>query len=122
MINDNYIEGCAKLLTGEAYTLPSHLAFGSTTGVLASNDTITSGEFDRNALDSKASANNVSKYIGTRSSVEASGETINVVGMHNTGALGASGDLQLNFLVPSLVHTTSFDVEVEAWVSFNRSV
>ena len=79
MINDNYLNGIAQLMTGESYTITSFLAFGSTTGVLTSADTETSGEFDRNALDSSASSGVVAKFIGSRNSVEAGNEFINVV-------------------------------------------
>lgn len=122
MINDNFLLGMAKLAGGQSYTIPSHLAFGSTTGTLTSADLVTSGEFDRNALSTPDVATNVVKYIGSRSSVEGDNTYINVIGLHNTSTPYSSGDLQANFLVPSLLHTTSFDIEVEFWVSFNRSV
>lgn len=121
MINDNYLNGMAKLASGESYTIPSHLAFGSTTGTLSSADLITSGEFDRNSLDDQASATNVAKYFGSRSSAEANNEYINILSFTNSDTLRGSGDIQANFLVSSLLHTTSFDIEVEMWVSFNRS-
>lgn len=122
MINDNYLNGMAKLAVGEAYTIPSHLAFGSTTGTITSADLVTSGEFDRNALDSDSQSTNVAKYIGSRSSATAGNEYINVISFVNSSTLRGSGDIQSNFLISSLLHTTSFDVEVEWWVSFNRSV
>jgi len=121
MINDNYIEGLAKLMTGEAYVIPSYMAFGSTTGTLTAVDLVTSGEFDRNALDSVERIGSTAKFIGSRSSVEANNEVINVVGLHNVVTLASSGNLQANFLVASLVHTSDFDVEVEFWVQHNRA-
>lgn len=120
MINDNYLEGLAKLMTGEAYTIPSHLAFGSTTGTLSATDLITSGEFDRNALSNLERSDNVARFIGSRSSAEANNEVIRVVGFHNSASLASSGNLQANFLVSSLIHTTDFDVEVELWVRHIR--
>ena len=121
MINDNFLNGMASLAGGQSYTLPSHLAFGSTTGTLTSADLITSGEFDRNAVSTPVVATNVVKFIGSRSSVEGDNNYINVIGFHNSGTAYSSGNLQTNFLVPSLLHTTSFDIEVEFWISFNRS-
>lgn len=122
MINDNLLNGVASLLGGDAYTIISHTAFGSTTGTIAGEDTITSGEFDRNALDAATTVvDNQVRYFGRRSSVEAGNEFINIIGWHNSATLASSGNLQANFLVPSLLHTTDFDVECELWVNVERA-
>lgn len=121
MINDNYLEGLAKLMAGESYTVVSHLAFGSTTGTLTSADTVTSGEFDRNAIDSSASSGNTVKFIGSRDSTEASDEYINLVSFVNSGSASGTGDIQTNMLVASLLHTTDFSVEIEMWVKHQRA-
>lgn len=122
MLNDNFLNGMASLAAGESYTIISHLAFGSTTGTVTATDTITSGEFDRNAIDSTDAVGNVVKYIGSRSSAEANGSTyINVVGWHNSATLASSGNVQANFILPSLLQTTSFDLELELWVGFERA-
>jgi len=121
MINDNYLEGLAQLMTGESYTITSHLAFGSTTGTLTSADIITSGEFDRNALSSSASSGAVAKFIGSRDSTEAGDEYINIVSFVNSASAGGSGDIQTNMLISSLLHTTDFTVEVEMWVTHARA-
>lgn len=120
MINDNFLAGAAKLMVGESYTIPSYMAFGSSTGTLTSADTKTSGEFDRNALDSKSSTNATSKFVGSRSSVEALNETVQLIGLHNAATLYSSGNLQVNTLIASLIHTTSFDISAEFWVTFSR--
>ena len=121
MINDNMLSGVASLMAGSTYTVVSHLAFGSTTGTLTATDLITSGEFDRNAIDSKSATGNVVKYIATRSSTEANGTTyLNLIGWHNTSTANSSGYMQANFLIPSLLQTTSFDIEFELWVQFTR--
>jgi hypothetical protein len=120
MINDNFLYGLASLMAGSTYTIPGYLAFGSTTGTLNTNDSVTSGEFDRNALDSKTGSLNQVKFYGSRLASEASDEYVNIISLTNSASLGGSGDIQVNFLVPSLLHTTSFDISVEAWVEFNR--
>jgi len=120
MINNNYLNGLAKLMTGVSYNIPSYLAFGSTTGTLTATDLVTSGEFDRNALDSTEQIDYVAKFIGRRLSTEAGDERINVIGLHNSGVPGSSGNLQANMLVSSLLHTSDFDVEVEFWVKHER--
>jgi hypothetical protein len=121
MINDNYLNGMAKLAAGQSYVIPSYLAIGSTTGTITASDTQTSGEFDRNVLDTPVVSTNVVKYIGSRTSAEASNEYVNVVSFVNVSTLRGTGDIQANFLIPSLLHTTAFDIEFELWVSFNRS-
>jgi hypothetical protein len=120
MINDNFLYGAAKLMAGESYTIPSHMAFGSTFGTLTANDISTSGEFDRNALDSLSTTNNIVKFVGRRLSTEASDETIQLVGLHNASGLASTGNLQANVLLSSLIHTTDFDLEVEFWMQFER--
>ena len=120
MINDNFINGAAKLMVAESYTIPSYMAFGSIYGTLGSADTITSGEFDRNILDSKSTNNGTAKFLGSRSSVEAGNQTLQIIGLHNTSTLYSSSNLQVNTLIASLIHTTSFDISAEFWVTFQR--
>lgn len=121
MINDNYLDGLAKLMTGESYDIPSHMAFGSTTGTLTANDVVTSGEFDRNAIDSANSTNNIAKIIGRRISSEAGSETIRLVSLTNSSTVSGSNDIQGNFLTSSIIHTTDFDFEVEFWFKHERA-
>ena len=121
MINDNILNGIAAKLAGGSYTIPSHLAFGSTSGTLTVNDIITSGEFDRNALSSVTNTTNVVKFIGARLSTEANNETTNIISLVNSGTLRGSGDIQVNFLIPSLIHTTSYDMNIEVWLTINRA-
>lgn len=120
MINDRYLEDVAKLLAGESGVIPSHLAFGSTTGIITATDIETSGEFDRNVLDTTSRTINLVKYIGTRTSAEASDELIRTVGLHNDSTLASSDNLQANFLLGSLIHSTDFAVQVEFWMKFIR--
>jgi hypothetical protein len=120
MINNNLLNGVASLLAGGSYTIPSYLAFGSTSGLLTAADIVTSGEFDRNALTGYTVSNNTTKFNGTRLSTEASNETVNIISLTNSGTLRGSNDIQVSFLVPSLLHTTSFDLNVEVWVTVNR--
>lgn len=121
MINDNLLNGVASLLAGGSYTIPSNLAFGSTSGVLTAQDVITSGEFDRNTLSTYSSTNNLVKFIGSRLSTEANNQVVNIISLTNSNTLGGSSDIQASFLVPSLIHTTSFDINVEFWININRS-
>lgn len=116
------LNGVAQMLGGGTYTIPTHLAFGSTDMVLEPTNTITSGEFDRNILDSLSVTDNTVKYYGGRIAVEADNETINNISLVNSATLRGSADIQSNFLVPSLVHTTNFDISVEFWFNVQRAV
>jgi hypothetical protein len=121
MINDNFLNGMAGLLIGESVTIPSYLAFGSTTGTLTAQDTITSGEFDRNIYTTTERIGNVSKYSFLRTGGEvatSSGQYINVIGLMNSSA---GGSLWANTLVSSLLHTTAFDLDIELWFTISRN-
>jgi hypothetical protein len=120
MINDNFINGIASLLAGSTYTIPSYLAFGSTTTTLTTTDVYTPEEFDRNVLDSKGVSTNVVRYIGSRLSTEAHNELICDIALVNSATLRGSYDIQSSFLVSSLTHSTSFDISVEYWFTINR--
>jgi hypothetical protein len=121
MINDNLLNGVATTIgVGSGYSIPSHLAFGSTTGTLTAADVITSGEFDRNALSGVVVNNNSITFTGARLSTEANNEYVNVISMTNSGTLRGSNDIQVSFLVPSLLHSTSFDINVDIYLTVNR--
>ena len=120
MINDNYLNGLAQLMTGESYNITSHLAFGSTTGTLTATDVVTSGEFDRNPLDNSLTSGMVAKFIGSRSSTEAGNERINLISFVNSDVASGTGDIQANMLVASLLHTSAFSVEAEMWITHVR--
>lgn len=120
MINDNILNGIASLLAGSTFTLPSYLAFGSTTGTLTATDVITSGEFDRNVLTNDFSTTNTVTYIGNRLGVEAASETINIISLVNSSTLAGSNDIISNFLLPAVIHTTSFDINIEITYTITR--
>ena len=120
MINDNLLNGIASLLAGSTYILPSYLAFGSTTTTLTTTDVYTPGEFDRNILDSRGLSTNIVRYLGTRLATEANNELICDIALVNSATLRGSYDIQSNFLVSSLTHSTSFDISVEYWFTINR--
>ena len=120
MINDNYLNAAATLLSGVMTSVPSALAFGSTVVTLTTTDVYVPGEFDRNVLDSLNSTNNTVRYIGTRNSPEAHNEMIQQIALVASSTLMSSNNIYSNFLVSSLVHTTSFDISVEYWFTVNR--
>ena len=117
MINDNYLEGLAKLVVGESVTIPSHMAFGSSNDDLTASDTTLAGEFDRISLETGETNGTIAKIIGVRSSVDADDETVFDIGLFNAAS---NGNLWSATLISSLLHTTDFDLEVQFWIEHQR--
>lgn len=121
MINDNMLYMAAQRLAGSTtIPLPSYLAFGSSTGTLTASDVITSGEFDRNALTSITPNLSTVTYSGTRSAAEANNERLFLVSLVNSGTAYGSSDIISNFLMSSMIHTTSFDLNFELVYTVSR--
>ena len=113
MINNNMLYGLGDLATGTAVTIPSYMAFGSTTDTLSAVDIITSGEISRSSLESKTRTGNVIKFIKLKSGVSATSTPINSIGLFNSSS---GGNLWGNMLTSSIIQTTSFDIDFEFWV------
>lgn len=114
MINDEFPIGIAKLLAGESFTIPSHLAFGSTSFTPASGDTYLPGEFDRNAVSVSRVSNQV-KFVGSRTSSENNNETLYNTALVNSSVLASSNNIMADNVFASLLLTTDFDTEIEYW-------
>lgn len=119
MINDALLIGIAKKLNNESFTLPSYLAFGSTSITPSATDTSVAGEFDRNPVTSTRSTN-IIKYIGTRLATEASNQIIYNTALVNSSTLLAGSTIMANTVIASLTHTTDFDIDVEYWFTISR--
>jgi hypothetical protein len=115
MINNNMLYGLGDLTIGNAVTIPSHMALGSTSNSLSSGDIITSGEFVRLPLLTKSRTGNLIKMETLFAGGIASSLPINVVGLFNSSAVG---DLWANMLMASITQTTSFDIDIEVWMQF----
>jgi len=119
MINNNFLEGLAKMLNGESYTVPNYMAFGSTLITPTSADTSVAGEFDRNATTSSRSTYTV-KFVGSRTAAEANNETLYNTALVNSSVLYSSGNVQANTVIASIIHSSTFDIDVEYWFTINR--
>ena len=113
MINNNYLTGVAKLVLGQDVDIPSHMAYGSDSGTLTADDLEVSGEFDRIELSTGERDENIAKFIGLRTGAVADNETMSIVGILTSSA---GGDLWVNTLLSSFIHTTDFDFEVQFWM------
>jgi hypothetical protein len=113
MINNNMLYGIADLCVGNAVTIPSYLAIGSTGGTLTSNDIITSGEFQRIPV-TKTRSGTVIQWAATALASSATSNLINVIGLMNSSS---GGNLWANTLMPSLLQTSNYDIDFEIWVN-----
>ena len=121
MITDNFLNEMAKALANESYVVPAYLVFGSDViSESASSTSLTGEAYSRVALtDSRAS--NVVTFTGlkTGASIASSvGHTLNAMAINSS----ASGGTHLSeTLLSSIIHTTAFDVEVEARITNARA-
>lgn len=108
MINNNMLYGLAGLAVGNAITIPSYLAIGSTDGTLTSTDTVSSGELSRIALTTKSSVNNIITWDVVKPSATATSIPINNIGLWSSSV---GGSLWASFLTSSIIQSTSFDID-----------
>jgi hypothetical protein len=120
MITDTFLQRIAGLINGESVAIPAYGAFSST--VLSADATRTSlpDELDATRLDlTKTRTGTTTTYTFLRSGsvASSSGDYINTMALIDS----ATGGYVLSDLaVPSLLHTTSFDVEVDWKVQVRR--
>ena len=108
----------AKALNGESNTIPSHVAFSSTVITPDTADTSIPGELDRSATSGTRVTNQVT-FNALRSGATASstGDYINTLGLFTSTS---GGNLYAEALVPSVLHTTTFDLEIDWKVTIER--
>lgn len=120
MIMDTFLNNIAKWINGESASIISHTAYTSTVITPATTDTSVqfSGEYDRTTASGTRNLNEVS-FNSVRSGAIASsgGDTINTVGLFNAGT---GAELLAEATVPSLLHTTDFDVESDWVITIQR--
>lgn len=120
MIHNQFLYGLPNLIGGSTQEIPSHLAFSSDEVTINETDSSLSGEAgSRIALETPEIVNNTITFIGVRSSVvpPSGGTYLNASGLFTSDLVG---ELWATTLIPSLLHTSSFDLEVRHSVRFNR--
>lgn len=112
MIVDNFLTEMAKAMNGESTNMPSHLAYGSTTMTISTDTSSITGEFGSRDSITGARTTNVVTFNGLKSgsTVGSSGETLFTFSLWNSSG---SGDLHSAVLVPSILHTSSFDIDTD---------
>ena len=120
MINNNFLEQIADAMAGSSYSIPTHLAFGSTVIVPAAGDSVLSGEFGNRYSVSKTPGSNVVTYSGIRIGADvasSSGEYLNGLALFTSSS---GGLLMANEALSSILHTTAYDIAVDYEVTFSR--
>lgn len=118
---NNLLTEAAKAFAGESYDTISHLAF-STDGSFAVSvsDTSLSGEAGTrvSVTGTRSTATVTFNGIRTGASVSSSaGETLTGAGLLSASS---GGTLLSEITLPDLLHTTSYDIEVDWGFTFQR--
>ena len=111
------LNALAAVCAGSTIIIPSYMAKGSINGLITAQDVAPSGEFGVRPTTSNTSTNNLVKFTSLFLAPSSGNTAINNVALM-TSITG--GNLWANMLIPSLIQTSSFDVDVEIWVQINR--
>lgn len=120
VVLNNMLNEMAQALAGSSYVLPSYLAFGSDTLSISVSDSAITGEIgSRSATtNSTASASVTFNAIRTGASVASSaGESLNAAYLISASS---GGTLLSELTLPSLLHTTNFDIDTDWSFTFQR--
>ena len=121
MITDTMLTQVAKALNNEAYTTSAYLAVTTDTDYSADpTDTTIGTEIGSRAAVSATRAGVVQSYSAIRSGANVIGSPSDI--LTGVGLFSAStvGDLSITVPLPSLSHTTSFDIEFNFEVTVSR--
>lgn len=120
MIHNEFLNGIPGLVAGNSVDIPSHLAFSSEDIEPQFTDNTLSGEIgSRNSLNTATVSDNTVTFNGFRPSTapDADGDYLNSLGLFTAAT---DGNLWATALTASLLHETSFNIEVNHTVRFNR--
>ena len=120
MITDTFLNNIAGLINGESSRIPSHAAFSSSVITADATHTSLPTELDSPRLNiTKSRSTNTTTYSFVRTGALASstGDYLNAVAIIDSVT---GGFILSEATVSSLLHTTSFDVEVDWKISVDR--
>lgn len=120
MITDYYLNEIAKALQGSTYVYPTYLAFGTTVLTLSTTDSSLVGESGTRIALSSSRSNSAVTYSGTRLASQV--PTSSGIYLNGLGLLSSStaGTLLTEFVLSSVLHTTSYDIQVDSLVTVGR--
>ena len=121
MLTDNFLVDIAKYLNGESSELITHLALSSTAITPSATDTSIPGQLGSriSVSNSRSSTLPTVTFNGIRSGAVAStsGDYLNLGALFTASS---SGTLMAEALIPSVLHTTDYDFEVDWSITVGR--
>lgn len=122
MITNTFLQRVAGLINGESVAVPSHGAFSSS--VLTADGTRTSlpDELDATRLvltGSRSGTTTTFSFLRSGATATSTGDYINTMALIDSAT---GGFVMSDLAVPSLLHTTSFDVEVDWKIQVRRVI
>lgn len=123
MINDRFLEECAKAFNGSSFILPSKFLVSTSTEVISAVITGTSftGEIGTRANITSSVDENAVTYNFLRSGatvIKAGGDNLKTIALA-TATTG--GDIMTALNISGLLQTTNFDVDFDWVVRFVRN-
>ncbi len=110
----------ASALASESYTVPSYLTVGTEVITPATTDTSLSGEIGPRGSLSKTRTVNEVEFANIRSStsvLESTGDTLTSTALFSASTVG---DMFSAIVLPSITHTSTFDIEFTWTFTINR--
>ena len=111
----------SKALNSESYNVPTHMAEGSTTMTIATDTTSLLGEYPNRQSTTGSRVDNVTTFNALRSGASvasSSGEAIYTFGLYDSST---GGNLQVAVLASSILHTSTFDIDVDWELTIGRA-
>ena len=119
MIVDTFLYELAKKINGESSESPDYVAFSEDVITPDATDTSIPGILDGDAASGSRTLGVVTfNAIRSGAVASSSGDYINTLGLTKTSG---SGTLFAEALVPSILHTTSYDLEVDWDITVSRA-
>lgn len=121
MIIETFLEELAKAINSEGYSVPTHMAEGSSTMTINTDTSVLTGEYPSRQAVSSSRVNNITTFNALRtgaSVASSSGEVVYTFGLYDSSS---SGNLLTAVLASSILHTTSFDIDVDWDITIERA-
>lgn len=117
MIVDTFLNRIAGWLNGETANIPSYVAWSSSVITPAGTDTSVPSEYDESAATgSRVLTVTTFNSLRTGAIASSAGDYINSIYLLDS----STGTLLAEALVPSVLHTTTFDLEVDWQLTVSR--
>ena len=122
MIHNKFLNALPNLVGGSTQRIPTHLTFSSDDVSVQFTDNSISGETgSRISLDTPSIDNNSITFVADRPSTlpPSGGTRLNASALFTSSS---DGDMWATALISSVLHTTSFNIEVRHTFNFVREL